>query len=158
MHDASARAGAIRRVAVVLGALLLMLGVLDFARTGRGDVASNSWSLDYDINLVAAKRLVDRQDIYSRAGSVDTGRSLIGPQMRFAYEDDFKSYIGTPAVALVHVPFLALEHDDGVRLFRILGLIEMIAAILLTAYALAPSARLPAALFGTAALFWSLPT
>ena len=51
----------------MIGALLLMLGVLDFARTGRGDVATKAWALDYDINLIAAQRLVDHQDIYSAA-------------------------------------------------------------------------------------------
>ena len=155
--DDGSRTATIRRVAIVVGALLLLLGVVDFARTGRGDVATKAWALDYDINLIAAQRLVDHQDIYSRRGSVETGRELIGPYMKEAYQDPFSSYIGTPPVALTHVPFLAFDHDTGTRLFRILGLVEMIAAIILAAWALSPAARLPAALFGTAALFWGFP-
>ena len=31
--------------------------------------------------------------------------------MRVPYKDPFTSYIGTPVVALAHVPFLALDHD-----------------------------------------------
>jgi Glycosyltransferase family 87 len=147
----------LRRALIALGAVLLVLGVVEFAHSGRADVASNSWSLDYDINLTAARRLVDRQDIYSARGSVATGVELIGRQMRVPYKDPFTSYIGTPVVALAHVPFLALDHDSGARLFRILGLLEAIAALILVAWALAPAARLPAALFGVAALFWGFP-
>jgi alpha-1,2-mannosyltransferase len=61
-------------------------------------------------------------------------------------------------VALTHVPFLAFNHTTGMRLFRVLSLIEMIGAVILVAWSLSQSARLPAALFGVAALFWGFPT
>jgi alpha-1,2-mannosyltransferase len=157
-RQASARSSLVRPIVIGLGVLLLVFGVLDFARTGRGDVATKSWSLDYDINLIAAQRLVDHQDIYSRAGSIATGRELVGPQMRYAYQDPFSSYIGTPVVALTHVPFLAFDHVTGMRWFRVLSLVEMIGAIILVAWSMRASARLPAALFGIAALFWGFPT
>jgi alpha-1,2-mannosyltransferase len=155
---ASSRTTTLRRTLIVVGAVLLLLSVVEFGRSGRGDIATDAWALDYDINLIAARRLVDHEDIYSRRGSVETGRTLVAPYMRHAYTDPFTSYIGTPVVALTHVPFLALDHDDGTRTFRALNLIMMIAAIVLAAWALAPAARLPAALFGTAALFWTFPT
>jgi alpha-1,2-mannosyltransferase len=157
VRETSERRATIRKIAIAAGLILLVLGVLDFARTGRGDVATKAWALDYDINLIAAQRLVNHEDIYSRSGSVKTGRELVAPYMRHAYQDEFTSYIGTPPVALTHVPFLALDHDTGTRLFRILSLVEMIGAIVIAAWALSPAARLPAALFGCAALFWGFP-
>jgi alpha-1,2-mannosyltransferase len=151
------RVSSARRVAIVLGLAFLVFAVVQFGRDNRGNNATKAWAVDYDINLIAAQRLVDHQDIYSRRGSVETGRSLVGPHMREAYQDPFTSYIGTPVVALTHVPFLALDHDDGVRIFRMLNLIGMVGAIVLVAWSLTPAARLPAALCGVAALFWGFP-
>jgi alpha-1,2-mannosyltransferase len=152
----SSRAATGRRVLVALGAVLLVLGIFDFAHENRIHY-TNDWPVDYDINWVAARRLLDRQPLYDRDAARAEGVRLLGRDMHKTGRSAFSSYIGSPPVALTHVPFLALDHDTGARLFRMLSFVEMIGALLLTAWALSPPARAPAALFGLAAFFWGFP-
>jgi hypothetical protein len=147
----------LRWIMIGLGLLFLATGIVDFGGSGRADVAGQNWPLDFDINWVAAQRLVDHQPIYDRDASRAEGIALIGPKMARTSHGPYSSYIGSPPVALAHVPFLAFEHDTAARLFRLFGLLEMVAALVLTAWSLAPPARLPAALIGLGALFWGFP-
>jgi alpha-1,2-mannosyltransferase len=140
-----------------LGIVVLAAGLFSFTQTSRANIATNTWSLDFDINVVAAQRLVDHQPIYDRDASRAEGRRNIGNYMRFTSRDAFSSYIGSPVVALTHVPFLGLNHAAAVRLYRILALVEMVLALVLVAWSLSPPARLPAALMGVGALFWGFP-
>ncbi len=146
-----------RLLIVLAGVVFLALGILDFSGAHRSQIASSSWPLDFDINIVAAQRLVDRQPIYDRDASRADGIAAIGPQMKRTSHGPYSSYIGSPPIALTHVPFLAFDHDTGAKLFRFASLIEMLAALVLAAWALSPPARLPALLFGAGALFWGFP-
>ena len=126
-------------VAIVLGFLLLLLGVFDFARTGRGDIATKAWSLDYDINLIAAKRLVDHDDIYSPRGSVATGQrsgrpahEVRVPGSLHELHRDARRRADARTVPRVR------RTTTGTAPLPVLALIEMIAAILLVAWALRP--------------------
>lgn len=139
------------------GVVFLALGIVDFSSTNRSHIASDSWPLDFDINIVAAQRLVDHEPIYDRLASRKEGIDLIGPQMSRTSHGPYSSYIGSPPIALTHVPFLAFDHDTGARLFRFAALIEMLVALALAAWSLSPPARLPALLFGAGALFWAFP-
>lgn len=146
-----------RWVIVMAGVVFLALGIMDFSSAHRSAIASNSWPLDFDINIVAAQRLVDREPIYDRDASRAEGIELIGPQMSRTSHGPYSSYIGSPPIALTHVPFLAFDHDTAAKLFRFASLIEMLAALALAAWALSPPARLPALLFGAGAMFWAFP-
>ncbi len=77
--------------------------------------------------------------------------------MRLTGHDPFSSYIGSPPVALTHVPFLVFDHDTAAQLFRLVSFLTMLVSILLTAWALAPPARAPAALIGLGVFFWTFP-
>ena len=104
-----------RWVIVAAGVAFLALGVLNFSSGQRRQIASNSWPLDFDINLVAAQRLVDHERSTTAARSRRDGIDMVGPQMARTSHGPFSSYIGTPPVALTHVPFLAFDHDTGAR-------------------------------------------
>jgi len=142
-----------RRVLVVVGGILLLCSLFEFAQSSRVGY-TNDWPVDYDLNIVAAHRLVERRPLYDQAAARAEGIRIVGDDMAKTGRSLFASYIGDPAVALTHVPFLAFPHDTGAKLFRIVSLFEMIGAILLVAWSLSPPARAPAALFALAALFF----
>jgi hypothetical protein len=147
----------VRSVLLVLGALLVVTGALDLASGVRYGFATRDWPVDFDINWVAARRLVEGESMYDRATSRREGEELIGREMRFTGRDAFSSYIGSPAVALTHVPFAGFDNYQAAQLYRMLSFVMMIAAIVLTAWALAPPARAPAALIGVGLFFWTFP-
>jgi hypothetical protein len=146
-----------RRALLLVGIVVFLTGGFSLLRSGDLPEAGRSWSLDYDLNWVAARRLVDHEDLYDRAAARAEGVRRVGPEMRETSRDAFSSYIGSPAVALLHAPFLAFDHDTGAQVFRVLGLLEIVAAIVLAAFALPATSRLPATLIGLGALCWGFP-
>ena len=74
------------------------------------------------------------------------------PHAEHFSDGPFTSYIGTPAVALLHVPLLLADRDTALWLFRLFALIGMVAAIVVTANALGAQPRVPAAVVGIGAL------
>jgi alpha-1,2-mannosyltransferase len=146
-----------RRLFLGIGGLLFGFGVLAFA-FGNVSVASRrAMPIDLNVNWIAAQRLVDRQPLYERAASHDEAVRVIGPEMRVQENCIFCGFVGPPATALLHVPFLALGHDDGVTWFRVIAVLGMVGAVLLTVRVLPSRSRAPAALLGVGALLASFP-
>lgn len=146
----------VRRVVLFMAGLLLLAALFELGTSTRMQYI-NDWPVDFNLNSVAARRLVDREPLYDRAAARAEGISVIGRDMAKTGKTLFSSYIGDPAVALTQVPFLPFGNGDGARLFRIVSLLEMIGAILLVAWSLSPPARAPAALLATAALVFGFP-
>jgi alpha-1,2-mannosyltransferase len=142
---------------VLAGALLLLAAAfLELAGSTRMQYV-NDWPVDFNLNSVAARRLVDGEPLYDRVASRAQGIRSIGDDMAKTGTTLYSSYIGTPTVALTQVPFLAFGNGEGARLFRILTFLEMIGAIVLVAWSLSPPARAPAALLALAALLFGFP-
>jgi hypothetical protein len=152
-----ARGDRVRRALLIAGALLLVAGLFDAASGHRWSPATTTWPVDFDINVVAARRLVDRAPLYDPVAARKEAMRTISPSMRLTGRDPFSSYLGLPAVALTHVPFLAFGHRGAVTWFRLFTLLEMIAAVVLCAHALSRRARAPALLAGLGALLWCDP-
>lgn len=146
----------IRRVAVGLGIALVVLGALNFVRW-HWDLVADAPPVDFDLNWVAAHRLVDREPLYDRAASREQALDLVGPDFVYAGTSTYTSFIGSPATALLHVPFTALAHDDAVTLGRITDASLMLVAIVITGFALPARSRLPAVLIGIGTSLWSYP-
>jgi hypothetical protein len=145
-----------RRILVLVGAVLMLASLFELAGSTRVQYA-NDWPVDYNLNLVAARRLVERAPLYDRAEARSEGIRLLGRDMAKTGKTLFSSYIGDPVVALTQVPFLPLGNEQGARLFRLLTLLEMVGAIVLVVWSLSPPARAPAALLALAALFFGFP-
>ena len=146
-----------RTVLLVVGVLLFASGFLDFVSSSRYDVATRAWPVDFDINWVAARRLVDGESLFDWSASRIQGERIVDPSMKLTGHDPFSSYIGSPPVALSHVPFLPFDNHTAAQLFRFVSFLMMVGSILLTAWALSPPARAPAALIGLGVLFWTFP-
>ena len=141
---------------MVIGALLLGFGVLTFGFGNVSVAAREATPIDLNVNWIA-RRLVDGQPLYDRAASHDEAVRLLGPEMRKQDDCIFCGYVGPPVTALLHVPFLALGHDAGVPWFRIVAVLGMVGALVLTARVLPSGSRAPAALLGVGALLISFP-
>lgn len=148
--------GNARRVVVFAGALLMLASLFELAGSSRAKYI-NDWPVDYHLNLVAARRLVDREPLYDRGAARAEGIRLLGDDMAKTGKTLYSSYIGAPVVALTQVPFLPFGNQEGAQLFRILSILEMVGAIVLVAWSLSPPARAPAALLTLAALFFGFP-
>lgn len=155
LTERTSRLGA-RRILLVVGAVLLLTSLFEFAGSSRLRY-TRDWPVDYDLNLVAARRLVDREPLYDQAAARTEGIQLLGKDMAKTGKTLFSSYIGDPVVALTQVPFLPFGNEGGARLFRVLSILEMIGAIVLVAWSLSPPARAPAALLALAAFFFGFP-
>ena len=59
---------------------------------------TNDWPVDYNLNLVASRRLVDRQPLYDQEAACAEGIELIGRDMAKTGKTLFSSYIGDPVV------------------------------------------------------------
>ena len=147
----------LRKIFAALGIVAVGFGLVDLVSSGRAHNATHAWAVDLDINWVAANRLVDREPLYDRAAARAEGAEEIGPTMLRTGTGTFSSYIGTPATALAHAPFLVFDLDAATALFRLLAALGMIGALVLAAWALAPPARWAAALLGVGALFLGFP-
>ena len=147
----------IRWLFAVVGALLFGFGVLTFGFGKVSVAAREATPIDLNVNWIAAQRLVDGQPLYDRAASHEEAVRLLGPEMRKQDDCLFCGYVGPPVTALLHVPFLALGHDAGVMWFRIVAVLGMVGALVLTARVLPSGSRAPAALLGVGALLVSFP-
>ena len=146
-----------RRCFLIVGALLLGFGILTVAVGNVSVAAREAMPIDLNVNWIAAQRLVDREPLYDRAASHAEAVRLLGPEMREQDDCLFCGFVGPPVTALLHVPFLALGHDDGVIWFRLLAGLGMVGALLLTARVLPAGSRAPAALLGVGGLLLSFP-
>ena len=139
------------RVILALGIVLVSLGACTTLTEDRS-IATDPFAFDFNVNWVAAQRLVHHDALYDAAASRVEAIRDVSPRMRFFYDSQFDSYIGPPVTALLHAPLLLLDHDTALALFRLLALLGMVLAILITAHTLARRQRLPAALVGIGGL------
>jgi alpha-1,2-mannosyltransferase len=114
-------------------------------------------SIDFDLNWVAADRLVDDQPLYDRGASRRDGIEQFGSYMRTSNRGPYSSFIGAPVVALMHAPLLVAGHEHGLAGFRLLMVAMMVAAVWVTSTALPRRSRAPAGLIATGALLASWP-
>jgi alpha-1,2-mannosyltransferase len=147
----------VRRLFVLLGVVFVITGAVNLEVYSR-DLIAHQQPVDFELNWVGAHRLVHREPLYDRAASQRDGFELIGPgRFDFSNGATYASYIGSPATALLYVPFVPFEHDPAAALYRVLQVVLMAAAIVVTAWALPRRSRLPAVLVGVGALLWGYP-
>jgi alpha-1,2-mannosyltransferase len=145
----------LRRRFLQIGCVLLLLGIANVAIFERGAVSDEA--LDFDLNWVAAHRLVDGEPIYDRTASKSEGLRLVGPEMALTNSEPFYSFIGPPTTALVYAPLTSLPSDTARDLWRAVSLLLMIASVIVVAQSLPRGNRLPAGLIGVGALLLSAP-
>ena len=146
-----------RRLFVLLGVIFVITGAVNLA-VYSSDLIDHQQPVDFELNWVGAHRLVDREPLYDRAASQRDGFELIGPgRFDFSNGATYASYIGSPATALLYVPFVPFDHDPAADLYRGVQVLLMAAAIVITAFALPRRSRLPAVLVGAGALLWGYP-
>jgi alpha-1,2-mannosyltransferase len=136
---------------------LVVFGVVNLAVGSRTSIVQSGSSGDFDLNWIAARRLVDGEPLYDHVASRAEAVKLLGPWMTAAYRDPFLSYIGPPPTALLHTPFLLVDHDTAAELFGIAAAVGMALSVVITAHALPRPSRLPASLLGIGALLVSFP-
>jgi len=147
----------VRRLFVLLGVLFVLTGAVNLA-VYSSDLIDHQQPVDFELNWVGAHRLVHREPLYDRAASQQDGFRLIGPgRFDFSNGATYASYIGSPATALLYVPFVPLDHDPAADLYRAWQVILIGASVVITAFALPRRSRLPAALVGAGALLWGYP-
>jgi alpha-1,2-mannosyltransferase len=144
------------RIVLGVGVILVALGLFVTAARASSTLSA-SRPFDFDVNWVAAHRLIEGRPLYDTVRSRAEAETLVGPEMRDAYRDPFTSYIGLPVVALVHAPFAFLNHDDALRAFRLLSAVGMLAALALVARTLTPGSRLAGFAVGFGVLLLSEP-
>lgn len=145
----------VRRLFVIVGALAVAAGLANVVLFDWTSEATAGKPFDFDLNWVAAHRLVDQEPLYDREASRAEGLRLVGPEMRETNQGPFSSFIGLPSTALVYVPFTPFDVQTAADLFRLVDILAMIGALLITLLALPPPSRLPAGLIALGALLLS---
>jgi hypothetical protein len=140
-----------------LGLVTLLVGMKTLVIDGGLAAIGRQEPLDLDINMVAADRAVHHQPLYDRSASRAAAVKLGGPSLEGSYTVPTNGFAGPPSTALLHVPFLAFDHETGVLLFRLCAAIGMLGAIALTASTLPKGSRSLGALLGTGAMVGSMP-
>jgi hypothetical protein len=146
----------VRRLFVLLGVLFVLTGAVNFG-TKSWDLVRNQPPVDFELNWVAAHRLVHREPLYDRAASKQDGIRLIGQEFEFSNGGTYASFIGTPATALLYTPFVPFDHRPGADLYRAGQIVLMLAAIVITVLALPRRSRLPGLLVGLGLFLWIYP-
>ena len=149
------RESRLRRGILVLGVMLAVAG--SCVLVSRVSLITSARPFDFNLNWVAAHRLVAGDDLYDRAASRADVIRLVGPEMAESNHGPYSSFIGSPSVALVHAVFLVGDPDDGVAASRVAALLGMLAAIAITARVLPVGWRLGGGLVGAGALLVSWP-
>lgn len=147
----------LRRLFLGGGAVLFALGMLVALFGSTSVAARQAMPIDFNVNWTAAQRLVDHRPLYDRHASHTEAVAEIGDEMRVQDDCLFCGFVGPPATALLHATFLPLGHDGAVAWFRVLAVLGMIAAVVVTARVLPSASRLPATLLGLGALLVSFP-
>jgi hypothetical protein len=139
------------------GVVLIVVAAIDLVVSGRAGRAAHFTAIDFDLNWVAAHRLISGSALYDvRAARLD-GVRLLGPRMRGSGTEPYMSFIGLPPTALAHAPFAAFSEGVALALFRVAALVGMLGSIVIAAWSLVPRARVPAALVGTGVLIAGFP-
>ena len=135
----------LRRLFVLAGVGLVALGFANVVIKG-WDSATTHQAYDFEINWVAAHRLLDGEPLYDRDATREDAVELVGESHADLYETTFGSYIGPPSTALLYVPFTAFGVSAAVDTFRVLAVLAVAAAIFVMVSLLPRRSRAPAAL------------
>jgi Glycosyltransferase family 87 len=138
------------RALLVVGAVVAIVGGIALHRYLLDEPA-----FDFTINRVAAQRLLDGKDLYDR----DASRPRIAADLpgEPLGSGPYFTYIGPPSTALVHVPWARLGFASARASFEAVQFLLMLAAVLITGFAV-PRSRRPAVwLVGLAALPFFFP-
>jgi hypothetical protein len=139
------------------GVVLIVVAAIDLVVSGRTGRASHFTAIDFDLNWVAAHRLISGRALYDvRAARLD-GVRLLGPRMLGSGSEPYMSFIGLPPTALAHAPFAPFSEGLALGLFRLAALLGMLGSVAIAAWSLVPRARVPAALVGTGVLIAGFP-
>ena len=141
-----ARLTDVRRLFIFVGALLVAAGIANVVIFDWASEATAGKPYDFDLNWVAAQRLVDREPLYDRAASKAEGLRLVGPEMNDTNFGPFSSFIGLPSTALLYAPFTAFDAPTAADLFRLVDVFAILAALGIAVLALPSPSRLPASL------------
>lgn len=144
------------KVARRVAAVVLLAGAI-VAATRVASTLERSRPFDFDINWVAAHRLVEGRTLYDPVASRAEAEQLVGRRMEIAYSTPFSSYVGLPVVALAHVPLTPFDHDTALALFRIASVLAMFGAVALVARVLPAGWRGAGFAFGAGALLLCEP-
>jgi alpha-1,2-mannosyltransferase len=147
----------LRRLFIAVGALMVVVGVVNVLALDWYSEATAGKPYDFDLNWIAAQRLVDGRPLYDRDASREEGLRLVGPEMSDTNHGPFSSFIGLPSTALLYAPFTPFDAGTAADLYRLVDLLAMLAAILVTLLALPPPSRLPAGLIALGAVLLSSP-
>jgi alpha-1,2-mannosyltransferase len=142
-----------------IGVTLTLVGCV-VATVALSSALRSATPLDFNVNWVAARRLIEGRALYDRAASRAEAIRALGTGRQtsiFSTTNVFGRFVGSPVTALLHVPFLLVGHSAAITVFRALAFVGMVGAIVVTADALAPASRFAAALVGVGALLVSFP-
>jgi hypothetical protein len=148
---------------LALAVLVVLVGAVFFGIHNRKylhEIASS----DFAINRAGAQQLLDRDSLYDREAErarLFAEADDVGPAeraaMATAFTDTYSSFIGSPPVALVHVPWAHVEYGTALATFRGVEALAMVAAVAITGFAVRREDRAFAWLVGVAALLLFFP-
>jgi len=145
------------RVFRALGVVLSIIGALVFVFGRTSRIARTSFPFDFNLNWIGARRLIRGEDIYDSASASTQAVALLGREMVTTNPSPFVRFIGPPSTALLHVPFLGVDHDTAVTTFRVLTVLLIVASVFVTARLLPKEAQLGGCLLSLGALLVSFP-
>ena len=103
--------------------------------------AFHGFAWDYSINWTAALALREGLSLYDRPALQQLAIAHIDSGMSGLFGGRFTSFIGLPTTAIAHLPFTALAFDTSVWCYRVLSLLAMLAAVVITGLAVPPAHR-----------------
>jgi alpha-1,2-mannosyltransferase len=147
-----------RRTLAIAALGLVLLGAMGLF-VDRWHFMVDQPPVDFQLNWVAAHRLVHREPLYDRPASRADGFELIGDSIipEFSSGVTYASFIGTPATALLYTPFLPFGPHTGADLYRVADALLMLVAIGITGFALPKRSRAPAWFVGAFAFLVFYP-
>jgi hypothetical protein len=110
-----------------------------------------SLAIDFAVNWIAAKGLLQGLSLYDWQSLRELNYKLLNTEDRFTYF--YASYISTPIVAIITVPFAKLPFADGLALFKVVTLFSFVTAVLLVILSLPPADRKIGCFVGIVSLF-----
>jgi hypothetical protein len=148
---------------LTLATLAVLVGVVFFGVHNRRylhEIASS----DFAINRAGAQQLLDGEPLYDGkaervrlfAEADDVG-SAERVAMATAFTDTYSSFIGSPPVALVHLPWAHVEYGTALATFRGVEALAMVAAVAIAGLVVRREDRVVAWLVGLAALLVFFP-
>jgi alpha-1,2-mannosyltransferase len=148
---------------LAFAALAVLVGVVFFA-AHNGRYLHEIASSDFAINRAGAQQMLageplydrkaERERLFAEADDVDAAER---DAMATAFTDTYSSFIGSPPVALVHVPWADVEYGTALATFRGVEALAMVASVAIAGLVVRREDRAFAWLVGAAALLVFFP-